>query len=205
MPYFRQNLATNTYRTEEHKMDIRFSGFGGQGIIKSGILIGKAASLYDNKFGTMTQSFGPEARGGACSAQVVIDDDPVLYPYIVAPEILVSMSQEAYEKFIGDPVKGSIVLTDADLVKPATVRDDVKMYSIPATRIAEEMGNRIFANVVMVGFFLAITKVITLEGMKKALPGSVPDRFIEINIEALERGYNFGLELLEKDPSTEEA
>ncbi len=186
-------------------MDIRFSGFGGQGIIKSGILIGKAASLYDNKFGTMTQSFGPEARGGACSAQVVIDDDPVLYPYIVAPEILVSMSQEAYEKFIGDPVKGSIVLTDADLVKPATVRDDVKMYSIPATRIAEEMGNRIFANVVMVGFFLAITKVITLEGMKKALPGSVPDRFIEINIEALERGYNFGLELLEKDPSTEEA
>ncbi|MBC8215566.1 MAG: 2-oxoacid:acceptor oxidoreductase family protein [Candidatus Marinimicrobia bacterium] len=186
-------------------MDIRFSGFGGQGIIKSGILIGKAASLYDNKFGTMTQSFGPEARGGACSAQVVIDDDPVLYPYIVAPEILVSMSQEAYEKFIGDPVKGSIVLTDTDLVKPATIRKDVKLYSIPATRVAEEMGNRIFANVVMVGFFLSITRIISLDAMKKALPGSVPDRFIEINIEALERGYNFGLELLEKETSTKKA
>ena len=61
-------------------MDIRFSGFGGQGIIKSGILIGKAVSLYDNRFATLTQSFGPEARGGACSAQVVIDDNPVLYP-----------------------------------------------------------------------------------------------------------------------------
>ncbi len=186
-------------------MDIRFSGFGGQGIIKSGILIGKAASLYDNKFGTMTQSFGPEARGGACSAQIVIDDDPVLYPYIVAPEILVSMSQEAYEKFIGDPTTGSIVLTDTDLVKPDTVRDDVNMYSIPATRIAEEMGNRIFANVVMVGFFLAITKVISLDAMKEALPGSVPDRFIDINIEALERGYNFGIELLEKEPSKKKA
>lgn len=177
-------------------MDIRFSGFGGQGIIKSGILIGKAVSLYDNRFATLTQSFGPEARGGACAAQVVIDDDPVLYPYIVSPEILVAMSQEAYEKFITEPVKGSIILTDADLVKPKTVRKDVKLFSIPATRIAEEMGNRIFANVVMVGFFTAMTNVVNLEAMKKALPGSVPDRFLDTNIEALEKGYEYGKKLL---------
>ncbi|MCK5344540.1 MAG: 2-oxoacid:acceptor oxidoreductase family protein [Candidatus Heimdallarchaeota archaeon] len=176
-------------------MDIRFSGFGGQGIIKSGILIGKAVSLYDNKFATLTQSFGPEARGGACSAQVVIDDTEVLYPYIVTPQILVSMSQEAYEKFIGDPKKGSIILTDSDLVKPKTIRKDVKLFSIPATRIAEEMGNRIFANVVMVGFFTAITKIVSLDAMKKALPGSVPDRFIGTNIEALEKGYKYGKKL----------
>jgi len=176
-------------------MDIRFSGFGGQGIIKSGVLIGKAVSLYDNKFATLTQSFGPEARGGACSAQVVIDDAEVLYPYIVKPQILVSMSQEAYEKFIGEPAKGSIILTDSDLVKPKTVRKDVKLFSIPATRIAEEMGNRIFANVVMVGFFTAITKIVSLDAMKKALPGSVPDRFIGTNIEALEKGYKYGKKL----------
>ncbi len=176
-------------------MDIRFSGFGGQGIIKSGMLIGKAASIFDSKFATLTQSFGPEARGGACSAQVVIDDDRVLYPYIIAPEILVSMSQEAYEKFISDPVKGSIVLTDTDLVKPKKIRKDVKMYSVPATRIAEEMGNRIFANVVMVGFFTAMTDVVSLEAMKKALPGSVPDRFLDTNIEALEKGYEYGKKL----------
>ncbi len=180
-------------------MDIRFSGFGGQGIIKSGILIGKAVSLFDNKYGTMTQSFGPEARGGACSAQVVIDDDPVLYPYIVAPEILVAMSQEAYEKFIGDPVKGSIVLIDTDLVKPKTIRKDVKMYSIPATRIAEEMGNRIFANVVMVGFFTAISGAVSEDAVKQALPGSVPDRFIDKNIKALQKGFDYGKELLEKE------
>lgn len=176
-------------------MDIRFSGFGGQGIIKSGILIGKAVSLYDNRFATLTQSFGPEARGGACSAQVVIDDDPVLYPYIGAPEILVAMSQEAYEKFITEPVKGSIILTDPDLVKPKTIRKDVKMYSVPATRIAEEMGNRIFANVIMLGFFTAITNVVSLEAMKKALPGSVPDRFLDTNIAALEKGYEHGKKL----------
>jgi len=177
-------------------MDIRFSGFGGQGIIKSGMLIGKAASIFDSKFATLTQSFGPEARGGACSAQVVIDDDKVLYPYIVAPQILVSMSQEAYEKFISEPIKGSIVLTDTDLVKPKTVRKDIKLFSVPATRIAEEMGNRIFANVVMVGFFTAITNIVSLDAMKKALPGSVPDRFMDKNIEALEKGYNYGKDLL---------
>lgn len=181
---------------KELKMDIRFSGFGGQGIIKSGMLIGKAASLFDNKFATLTQSFGPEARGGACSAQVVIDKNEVLYPYIVAPEILVSMSQEAYEKFIGDPIKGSIVLTDTDLVKPKTKRKDVNMFSIPATRIAEEMGNRIFANVVMVGFFTAITNLVSLEAMKKALPGSVPERFLDTNIEALEKGYEYGKNII---------
>ncbi|UCD37031.1 MAG: 2-oxoacid:acceptor oxidoreductase family protein [Fidelibacterota bacterium] len=182
-------------------MDIRFSGFGGQGIIKTGILVGKAASLFDNKFATMTQSFGPEARGGACSAQVVIDDSPVLYPYIVAPEILVTMSQEAYEKFADELVPDGIMLTDTDLVKTDKFRKDVKVYSIPSTRIAEEMGNRIFANVVMIGFFTAITGIVSPEAVKEALPGSVPDRFIDVNIEAFERGYEFGLEQLKKGKS----
>ncbi len=180
-------------------MDIRFSGFGGQGIIKSGILIGMAASLHDNKFGTMTQSFGPEARGGACSAQVVVNDTPILYPYIVAPEILVTMSQEAYEKFLDELAPDGILLTDVDLVKPERLRTDVRMYSVPATRIAEEMGNRIFANVVMVGFFTGITKVISPGSVKAALPDSVPERFIDVNIKAFERGYDYALELLNKE------
>jgi len=181
-------------------MDIRFTGFGGQGIIKSGTLIGKAASIFDNKFATLTQSFGPEARGGACSAQLVIDVNPILYPYIVNTEIVVTMSQEAYEKFLDDLQPGGILLTDVDLVKPKRLRNDINMFSIPSTRIAENMGNRIFANVVMVGFFSAITKVVDAEAMKKALPGSVPDRFLDLNIEAFDRGYQFGIDLLNKNP-----
>ena len=179
-------------------MDIRFSGFGGQGIIKSGTLIGKAASLYDDKFATMTQSFGPEARGGACSAQLIIDVEPILYPYIVRPEILVSMSQEAYEKFLDDLIPNGILLIDFDLVKPHKIRKDVNMYSISSTRIAEEMGNRIFANVVMMGFFTAITKIVEPDAVKKALPGSVPERFIDKNIEAFNKGYQYGIDILEK-------
>lgn len=180
-------------------MDIRFSGFGGQGIIKAGSLIGKAASLFDGKYATLNQSFGPEARGGACAAQIILKETPVLYPYIVKPDILVTMSQEAYEKFLDEPNPGAILLTDSDLVKPHKIRKDLQMYSIPATRIAEKMGNRIFSNVVMVGFFTAITNAVTAKAVKKALPGSVPDRFVDKNIVAFQHGFDFGKELLKKD------
>lgn len=168
----------------------------------AGYLIGKAASLFDGKHATLNQSFGPEARGGACSTQVVILDTPVLYPYIVEADILVSMSQEAYQIFSDDLPKKSILLTDSDLVKPEKKPKNVAFYSIPATRIAEEMGNRIFANVVMVGFFTAITKAVSVEAVKKALPGSVPSRFIDRNIEAFEKGFNFGLDLIKNSKPT---
>jgi 2-oxoglutarate ferredoxin oxidoreductase subunit gamma len=177
-------------------MDIRLSGFGGQGIIKSGLLIGKAASIFDSKYATTTQSFGPEARGGACSVQLVILDTPVQYPYIHQTDILVSMSQEAYYKYAIDLKKGGLLLTDSDLVKLGSIENDVKAYSIPSTRFAEELGNRIFANIIMVGFFTAITKVLNRESVLNALPGSVPARFIVKNQEALQKGYEFGVDLL---------
>jgi len=172
--------------------EIRFAGFGGQGIIRSGYIIGKAASLFDNKFATLNQSFGPEARGGACSAQVVISDDRVLYPYVTAPDILVAMSQEAYDKYEPEMNDAGLLLIDKDLVKPRKLRGKIKLYSIPATRIAEELGNRIIANVVMLGFFTAITGIVSVEAMKKAIPGSVPDRFLELNLKAFDRGLEYG-------------
>ena len=103
--------------------EIRISGFGGQGIIRCGLIIGKAASLYDGKSATLTQSFGPEARGSACSAQVVIDEERVLYPYITVPHILVAMSQEAYSKFSSNLKEGGTLLIDTDLVKPDQKKD----------------------------------------------------------------------------------
>jgi 2-oxoglutarate ferredoxin oxidoreductase subunit gamma len=176
--------------------EIRFSGYGGQGIIRLGLITGKAVSLYDNKFGTMTQSFGPEARGSACSSQVVVSDERVLYPYITQPEILVSMSQDAYEKYEPDLREGGALIYDTDLVKLKPARGRIKTYGIPSTRFAEEMGNRVFANLVMLGFFTAITEVATPEAMKKALPGLVPKRFLEHNIRAFEKGFEFGVALL---------
>jgi 2-oxoglutarate ferredoxin oxidoreductase subunit gamma len=182
--------------------EIRFSGFGGQGIIRQGLILGKALSLYDNKFATMTQSFGPEARGSACSSQVVVSDERVLYPYVTKPEILVAMSQEAYEKYEPELREGGTLIIDSDLVRLKPSKRNIKIYSIPSTRFAEEIGNRIYANLVMLGFFAAVTKIVTPEAIKKALPGLVPSRYLETNIKAFDRGYNYGLEVLEKEAQT---
>lgn len=178
--------------------DIRFSGLGGQGVIRCGLITGKALSLYDNKHATMTQSFGPEARGSACSSQLVVSDDRVLYPYIVAPQILVSMSQEAYDKYVPQLDKDGILIYDEDLVKIKEVQKNIKIYSIPSTRFAESLGNRIIANLVMLGFFTSITKLVSPEAMKKALPGLVPERFLDLNIKAFEKGYDYGEEYLKE-------
>jgi 2-oxoglutarate ferredoxin oxidoreductase subunit gamma len=178
--------------------EIRFSGFGGQGIIRCALITGKALSLYDDKFATMTQAFGPEARGSACSAQLVVSDQKVLYPYITAPAVLMALSQEAYEKFSGEVIEGGIIITDADLVKPNKEHPGRTLYRVPATRFAEEVGNRMFTNLVALGFFAAVTGVVSGEAMKKALPGLVPDRFLKVNLKAFDKGYEHGMEVTGK-------
>ncbi|MGD2089512.1 MAG: 2-oxoacid:acceptor oxidoreductase family protein [Candidatus Aminicenantes bacterium] len=179
--------------------EIRFSGFGGQGIVRCGLISGKALSLYDNKYATMTQSFGPEARGSACSSQLVVSEDRVLYPYIDVPEILVSMSQEAYEKYEPELHENGILIIDKDLVKVKPARGKIKVYAVPSTRFAESLGNRIIANLVMLGFFTAVTKIASPDAMKKALPGLVPDRFLDLNIRAFDKGYDYGVEVLNEE------
>lgn len=178
--------------------EIRFSGFGGQGIIRCGLITGKALSLFDDKNATLTQSFGPEARGSACSSQLVVADDRVLYPYISRPEILISMSQEAYEKYEPELRDDGILIIDKDLVKMKPPRGKIKVYAVPSTRFAEELGNRIIANLVMLGFFTAITKVVSPEAMKKALPGLVPARFLDLNHKAFDKGYDYGQQILKE-------
>jgi len=177
--------------------EIRFSGLGGQGIIRSGYIVGKACALFDQKHATMTQSFGPEARGSACSSQLVVSAAPILYPYVTQVHILVSMSQDACDKFIMQLRNEGILLIDEDLVKPPAVLGKIATFSIPATRIAEELGQKIVANLVMLGFFTAVTDVVSKEAMEKAVPGSVPDRALELNLKAFAHGYEYGFEQLE--------
>jgi len=169
-------------------IEMRFAGFGGQGIIRSGIILGTAISIYDKRFATMNQVFGPEARGGACSSQMVISDTKVLYPYVAKTDFLVAMSQEGYAKFIHELKDDGVLIMDSDLVKADT---DKTIFDIPSTRIAEEIGNRIIANVVMLGFFTAVTNVVSVEAMKKAIPESVPQRFVELNLMAFDKGYHY--------------
>jgi 2-oxoglutarate ferredoxin oxidoreductase subunit gamma len=173
--------------------EIRVAGFGGQGVILSAVVLGKAASIYENGFATMTQNFGPEARGGACSAQLVLSDSPVLYPYVTRPDIMVIMSQEAYNRFAPELKPGGMLIVEEDLVRVSDLRGDLKVYAIPATRFAEELGKRMVLNSVMVGFFTAVTKLLTADAVRKAVADSVPPSFRELNIKAFDKGYDYGL------------
>jgi len=172
--------------------EIRVAGFGGQGVILSAVVLGKAASIYENGFATMTQNFGPEARGGACSAQLVISDEPVLYPYVTHPDIMVIMSQEAYNRFAGELKHGGLLIVEEDLVRVSNLNQDRKVYSIPATRFAEELGKRMVLNSVMVGFFTAVTKLLGADSVRKAVADSVPAAFRELNLKAFEKGFDYG-------------
>jgi 2-oxoglutarate ferredoxin oxidoreductase subunit gamma len=176
--------------------EIRVAGFGGQGVIMAASVIGKAASIVDGGFATMTQNFGPEARGGACSAQLILSNTPVLYPYVTRPDILVVMSQEAYVKFAPELKPGGLMLIEQELVRVQGLAKDVKVYGVPATRLAEEQGKRMVLNVVMVGFFGAITGIFTQESLRKAVEDSVPAAFRELNQKAFNTGFEYGLKHL---------
>ena len=173
--------------------EIRIAGFGGQGVILSAVVLGKAASIYENGFATMTQNFGPEARGGACSAQLVVSDAPVLYPYVTQPDIMVIMSQEAYNRFAHELKPAGLLIIEEDLVRVSDLKGDPKVYAIPATRFAEELGKRMVLNSVMVGFFTAVTKLLGAEAVRKAVADSVPPAFRELNLKAFEKGFEYGL------------
>ncbi len=171
--------------------EIRFVGYGGQGIVRSGIIVVKAASIFDDKFATMNQSFGPEARGGACSSELLISDTKVLYPYVEVADVLIAMSQPGYEKFEPELGPEGKLLIDEDLVTPAEPRDRIEVFSIPATRLAEELGYRIMANVVMLGFFTAVTGIVSKDGMVKAITDSVPGGLVNHNLKAFEKGFEY--------------
>ena len=184
--------------------EIRISGFGGQGVILSAIVIGKAGCIFENGYSTMTQSFGPEARGGACSAQVILSDKPILYPYVTRPDILVTMSQEAYSLFTPQLKEDGILIIEQDLVRVENLPPGVRVYGVPATRLAEELGKRMVLNIVMVGFFAALTNVLEPEAVRRAVADSVPEAFRELNLRAFDKGFEYGMKHLSTAIENEE-
>jgi 2-oxoglutarate ferredoxin oxidoreductase subunit gamma len=184
--------------------ELRIAGFGGQGVILSAIIIGKAASIYQGAYATMTQNFGPEARGGACSAQLLLSDQPILYPYVTQPDIMVVMSQEAYTRFVPELKEGGILIVEQDLVRVTDLPRQTKVYSCPATRLAEELGKRMVLNSVMVGFFAAVTQLLEPESVRKAVADSVPSGFRDLNLQAFDKGHAYGMQSLSGMHTAEE-
>jgi len=170
------------------RKEIRIAGFGGQGVVLVGYILGKALAIYDNYEAVMTQSYGPEARGGASSANIVMSDESIDYPFVLNPDILVALSQEAYNRFRPNLRRNGLVLIDEGLVKPQEGDD---FYGIPATRMAEELGRRVVTNVVMLGFMTALIGLVSRESVEKAIETSIREKLVPLNLKAFATGYEY--------------
>jgi len=172
--------------------EILLTGFGGQGIVLIGNILGKAATIHDLKHATMIQAFGPEARGGSCSSQVIISDEEILFPYVQRPQVLVCMSQEGFDKNIDSLRSGGLLIWDTDMVKTRDLDPNWTTYHIPATRFAEELGNKMMANIVMLGFLSTVSELVQVDSLRQAMLSSVPGKTRETNGKAFDRGREYG-------------
>ena len=176
--------------------EVRISGYGGQGVILAAAVVGKAAAIFQDGYATMTQAFGPEARGGSSSAQVILSTEPILYPYITQPDVLVAMSQEAYTKFSPEVKPGGIVIIERELVRVDKIAPGDRIYAVPATRLAEELGRKVVLNIVMVGFFGAVTNLLDPDALRQAVEDSVPPAMRKLNLQAYDKGFEYGATLM---------
>jgi len=167
--------------------EIRFSGFGGQGIILAAVILGRAAALYDGKHAVQTQVYGPEARGGASMSAVIIDDQPILFPEVILPDIFVIMSQEGFERYGTDAPIDSVMILDPDMVRS---RPRCRYHEIPATSVAKNtLGKVIVANIVMLGAMVQATAVVSTSSIEKAVLDSVPKGTEGLNQKAIRKGF----------------
>ena len=175
------------------RTEIRITGFGGQGVVLAGHIIGKACAIHAGMNATMIQSFGPEARGSACSATLVVSEKEILYPYIHRPDIFVVMSAEGYEKYREELQDDGLLIYEQDLVKP-TCSASQRAFGIPSTRIAESLGRSIVQNIVMVGFFSAVADLVPTDAMREAVRLSVPAGTEDLNLRAFDSGLAYAEE-----------
>lgn len=170
-------------------VQIRIGGFGGQGVVLTGLLLGKAASLYGGKEAVFTQAYGPEARGGASNADVIISDSAVDYPYVTQPDILMVLFQEAYEKFSPLLKPDGVLITEQELVQ--THDESRRCFSIPATRLAEQLGHKLYTNVIMLGFLIGLTEVVDSDAVRQAIEDTVKEKALDQDLRAFQIGYDF--------------
>jgi 2-oxoglutarate ferredoxin oxidoreductase subunit gamma len=175
------------------RYELRFSGAGGQGLITAGIIMAKAASIYEGKQAVQSQSYGPEARGGASKSEVIISDEMIDYPKATKVDALLAMTQVACDKYSHDLKEGGILLLDSDLVKEIP-KGNFKLVSFPIINTAKnDVGREIVANIVALGAMVALSGQVSRENAEKAVLSSVPEAFIELNRKAFSIGYEKAL------------
>lgn len=183
--------------TQRERTEVKLGGFGGQGIILAGLILGRAATVYAGRNAVLSQSYGPESRGGACMAEIIISDGEISYPRVVNPNIGVMMSQEAYTNYERTRPAQTPLIVDEDLVKMDGEAEKVgPVLRAPTTRLAEELGRRMVANIVMLGVFCGTTQLVGSEAMRQAVATSVPRGTEELNLRAFDAGHEYARKLL---------
>ncbi len=169
------------------RKEIRIAGFGGQGIVLAGKILGEAAINSGHK-AVQTQSYGPESRGGAARSEIVISDGKIDYPRVVDADILVVLSQPGYDKYHDDVKKSTVIIVDTDLVEGAVKN----AKQVPFTKTADSLGRKIVANIVMLGYLTSVIDMIPKKKMVETIKNNIPKGTEKINLKAFEKGYNLG-------------
>jgi 2-oxoglutarate ferredoxin oxidoreductase subunit gamma len=180
---------------KDERFEIRIAGFGGQGIVTIGRILGEAFSIYEGKNSVNTQSYGPESRGGACRSEVVVSDGEIHYPNVRKADLFIALSQVALDTYIADLREGGILLLDPHSVKNVLHRDKYRVYEVPTMEIAHDIGGVKFQNSVALGaLFPLIAHMIKVSSIRQAISGNVPPKTVETNMEAFQRGMNYAEE-----------
>jgi 2-oxoglutarate ferredoxin oxidoreductase subunit gamma len=172
------------------RTEIRVTGYGGQGVVLCAHIIGRAHAVNAGHHSTMIQSFGPEARGSACSATLALSEEEILYPYIRRPDIFVAMSAEGYDTYRDELKPKGTLIYEKDLV-PARLKKSQRSFGISSTRIAEDLGRTLVQNIVMLGFFAAVSELVPRELVREAVEASVPPGTEELNLKAFDAGCSY--------------
>ena len=165
-----------------HSKRIVFSGSGGQGVITAAIILAEAAAIYEDLNAVQTQVYGPEARGGATRSDIVISEEPIYYPKVLNPDFLVSLTQEAYNKYAGLIRPGGLLLTDSHFAKPES-RIDARQVQLPMYEsVIEQIGKPIVFNICMLGAFVGLTSVVKVESILNVLGTKIPVSYTHLTL-----------------------
>jgi len=173
------------------RYEIRIAGFGGQGVVTIGKIVGIAAVLYDKKNAVQTQSYGPESRGGACKAEVVLSDGEIHYPKVRSADVLVALSQTAQDVYLKDLKPGGLLIIDPLTVAKEVPRSDVRVVKVPATEIALKVGNKKFQNMVALGALCHLTGVVSQNALEQSIAEAIPPKTLAQNMEAFRKGIEY--------------
>jgi 2-oxoglutarate ferredoxin oxidoreductase subunit gamma len=173
-----------------YRLEIRLAGSGGQGLVLASVILAEAVVEYEGKNAVQNQSYGPEARGGASKSEVIISDEEIDYPKAIKPDILLVMTQTAYDKYAKDLKKDGILIVDEDLVKEIE-NGNYKLYKVPLVRTAsEKIGKAFVANIVALGALVGVKEIVSRESLEKAVLSRVPKGTEDLNRSALNAGFD---------------